>query len=476
MTDPTSNRPLDSLAPHPATGFPAGHPTHRRFLEAEGIRPMVLFVWAAVVGGLVGLLGGLFQLSLVTVARWREALMGQLDGGRVLWWLVPTVFSAVVVYLALLLVRRLAPETGGSGVQELEGALDGVRPLRWWRVLPVKFFGGLLSLSGGLVLGREGPTIQMGGNVGKMIGDRFKLSEIEVHTLIASGAGAGLAAAFNAPLAGILFVIEEMRPQFKYNFLSVHSVLIATVTSDIVLRFMMGQQPDIEMNTLPMAKLEALWLFPLLGVLFGVMGVVFNRVLITTLDFFAGLRGWNFALTGLYVGALVGLLGAVYPDAVGGGYEVIPRALEGPIDTTASIATTALLVLFLARFGMTMISYGSGAPGGIFAPMLALATLFGMWTGHFAHRWFPELIVHPQIFAVAGMGALFSATVRAPLTGIALTIEMTGNYSLIVPLILTCMVAAIVSQALGGKPIYTVLLRRTLDRAHQSEAAGGHED
>ena len=420
---------------------------------------MVLFVWAAVLGSLVGLVGGVFQLSLIAIADWRDEFTATFDSGRVLWWLIPMVFSAVVVYIALLLVRHVAPETGGSGVQEVEGALDDLRPLRWQRVLPIKFLGGLFSLSGGLVLGREGPTIQMGGNLGKMIADVFKLSEDDLHTLIAAGAGAGLSAAFNAPLAGILFVVEEMRPQFKYNFRSVHSVLIASVMAAIVLRMLMGQAPDIKMAALPAPALASLWLFPLLGVLFGIFGVVFNRLLIRTLDFFSNMKGWSYKLTGLYVGAAIGLLVACFPGAVGGGYEIIPRALH------ESVPTTMLLVFFVVRFGTTMVSYGSGAPGGIFAPLLALATVFGMWSGHFAHAWFPGLIVHPQVFAVAGMGALFSATVRAPLTGIALTIEMTGNYSLILPLILTCMVAAIVAQGLGGRPIYTVLLKRTLDRA-----------
>lgn len=464
MTDPLSSEPQNSNAQELDASPPGDHATHRRFLEAEGLRPMVLFFWAAVLGSLVGLVGGVFQLSLEAIEEWREGFSAGFASGRVLWWLVPTVFSALAVFVALLLVRRIAPETGGSGVQEIEGALDDLRPLRWQRVLPVKFFGGLCSLGGGLVLGREGPTIQMGGNLGKMVGDLFKLQSVDVHTLIAAGAGAGLSAAFNAPLAGILFVIEEMRPQFKYNFLSVHSVLIASVMADIVLRMLMGQGQDIQMQAIPAPPLESLWLFPVLGLLFGVLGVLFNRLLVKTLDFFAGLKGWNYALAGLYVGAAAGLVGAFYPHVVGGGYELIPRALG------ETIPTATLLVIFVARFGTTMVSYGSGAPGGIFAPMLALAIVFGMWSGHFAHAWFPQLVAHPQIFAVAGMGALFSATVRAPLTGIALTIEMTGNYSLILPLILTCMAAAIVAQALGGRPIYTVLLKRTLDRAQKAAA------
>jgi len=205
-----------------------------------------------------------------------------------------------------------------------------------------------------------------------------------------------------------------------------------------------------------------LWLFLIFGAIFGLFGFVFNRLLVATLNFFAGLRGWSYVLTGLYVGAFIGFLGWLFPDTIGGGYEVISQALGSKIP----IAT--LLILFIARYGTTVLSYGSGAPGGIFAPMMALGTLFGMWFGHVAHVWFPGLVAHPGIFAVAGMGALFSATVGAPLTGIALAIEMTGNYQEILPLILTCMVATIVAHGLGGRPIYTVLLQRTLDLAKKA--------
>lgn len=368
--------------------------------------------------------------------------------------------SAVMLFLALLLVRRVAPETGGSGVQEIEGALDGERrPVRWKRVLPVKFFAGLLSLGSGLVLGREGPTIQMGGNLGKMISDFFKVGKGDTHTLIAAGAGGGLAAAFNAPLAGILFVFEEMRPEFKYNFLSVQAVIVACASADIVLRIFLGQQPDIQMSMIPAPPLQSLWLFLIFGFLFGIFGFVFNKLLVGTLNFFSNLSGWLFTLTGLIVGGLIGALVWLFPDTIGGGYQVIPRALSG------SIPVMILLLLFFVRFGTTMLSYGSGATGGIFAPMLALGTLFGMWFGHMSHLWLPDLVTRPEIFAVVGMAALFCATVRAPLTGIVLTIEMTGNYWIILPLIITCMTASIIAHGLGGEPIYTVLLKRTLDLA-----------
>ena len=422
----------------------------------------IVLLWALIVGALTGFVGALFQIALAHIATLKEILLRFFEFTPGLPIIVSIVISGVMVYLTLLLIRRMAPETSGSGVQEIEGALEGLRPLRWARVIPIKFFGGLLSLGSGMVMGREGPTIQIGGNIGKMISDIFKVSKIDTHALIAAGAGGGLSAAFNAPLAGILFVIEEMRPEFKYNFLTVQAVIIGSATADIVLRLMVGQELAIPMNMVSTPPLPSLFLFLIFGCVFGIFGFVFNRLLVRTLNFFTNLKGWPFTLTGLIVGGVVGALVWYFPDAIGGGYVVIPKALSG------SIPVMMLLLLFFIRFGTTMVSYGSGSIGGIFAPMLALGTLFGMWFGHFAHFLLPDMVVQPEVFAVAGMAALFCATVRAPLTGIALTIEMTGNYLMILPLILTCFTATIVAQGLGGQPIYTVLLKRTIDIAKRT--------
>jgi CIC family chloride channel protein len=307
-----------------------------------------------------------------------------------------------------------------------------------------------------MVLGREGPTVQIGGNVGQMLGEKLRLSAEGCHMMVAAGAAAGLAAAFNAPLAGTLFIFEEMRLQFRYGFLSVQSVLLAAVMSDIVVRFMTNQTPVIHMPTFPSTPLDALWLFPIFGIALGVFGVLFNRALVGGLDFFDHLRRAPAAWRGVYTGAAVGLLGWWWPDATGSGYHAVSEALH------MRIPETLLLFLFVTRFCTTQMSYWSGAPGGIFAPMLCLGTLFGMWYGHQAAELFPRLVSHPGVFAVAGMAALFSATVRAPLTGVALAVEMTGNYDQILPLILTCLAATVTAEALGGKPIYSVLLARTL--------------
>lgn len=433
-----------------------------RFLARER-RQFPLLGWALVVGVLAGGAGGIFRLSVAKLFAWRQWWVDSVAGDEIWSWLLPVLFTGVALWLALFLVRRFAPETSGSGVQEIEGALDGVRPLRWWRVLPVKFFAGLFSLGGGLVLGREGPTIQMGGALGAMVSRVFRRSALDCHCLMAAGAGAGLAAAFNAPLAGILFVMEEMRPQFKYSFLSFESVMVACAAADIVVRLLTSQAPIFSIPVYNAPPIHTLWIFLILGVAFGALGVFFNRALVGTLDFFSGLKGWAWKSLGLWLGGAMGLLGWFYPGSIGGGYEVIPEVLRH------HDVLTTLILLFVVRYATTVVSYGSGAPGGIFAPMLALGTLFGLWFGGVFAEWFPKFALEPGVFAIAGMGALFAATVRAPLTGILLAVEMTGNYSQILPLILTCMSATLVAQGLGGKPVYSTLLRRTLRLARAAK-------
>jgi len=364
--------------------------------------------------------------------------------------------SAVMVAAAWWLVRRFAPEASGSGVPEIEGALQGERPVRWQRVMPVKFFAGMLSLGSGLLLGREGPTIQLGGSAGKMIGDLCRISPTTTHSLIAAGAAAGLAAAFNAPLAGILFVIEEMRLQFRYRFLSVQAVVIAAVVATVVVRGFLGQAPVLNVPIYPHTHLTALPLFLVLGVIFGLIGYCFNHLLLATLDLLRhGFQRFGLALA-ITLGAGIGLLAWAWPAAAGGGYSVIPDAMDG------QFAMRTLLLLFMLRMLLSVGSYAVGVPGGIFAPMLAIGTLLGMAYGQTTTALMPDLIIHPGVFAVAGMSALFAATVRAPLTGLALAIEMTGNYQLILPLFVTCLAASVMAQGLGSQPIYTLLLRRTL--------------
>jgi CIC family chloride channel protein len=282
-----------------------------------------------------------------------------------------------------------------------------------------------------MIAGREGPTVQMGAALGQWISDlRRGRSPIDAHVLIAAGAGAGLTAAFNVPFAGILFVVEEMRPQFRYGVVSMQALIGACVVSDIVVRALLGTTPEIYMNVHPAPPLAALWLFVLLGAVFGVLGPLFNTGVGRLLDALARVPSPYAAAA--VVGGLVGWLAWSEPLIVGEGYHVIGRALRG------EVAVGALLLLFGVRYVGTILCFCAGSPGGVFAPLLALGTLLGTWFGEHAAEWLPALVPHPDVFAVAGMAALFAAVVRAPLTGIVLAVGLTSNYGLILPVIATC--------------------------------------
>lgn len=276
-------------------------------------------------------------------------------------WPLAFILSALLAMVGYFLVRKFAPEAGGSGIPEIEGALEELRPVRWWRVLPVKFIGGMGTLGAGMVLGREGPTVQIGGNLGRMVLDVFRMRSAEArHTLLATGAAAGLSAAFNAPLAGILFIIEEMRPQFRYNLISIKAVFTGVIMSSIVFRIFNGEAPIIEVGKLSDAPVNTLWLYLILGIIFGCVGPVFNSLVLRTQDMFQRFHGGEikkWVLMGGAIGGLCGILGLIEPEAAGGGFNLIPIAAAG------NFSVGLLLFIFITRVVTTLLCFSSGAPG-----------------------------------------------------------------------------------------------------------------
>ncbi|WBU48596.1 H(+)/Cl(-) exchange transporter ClcA [Kosakonia pseudosacchari] len=431
--------------------------------------PLAILLVAAVAGAVTGLVGVFFEKAVNAVLNARIGTLAQMADSALVW---PLAFigSAVLAMMGYFLVRRFAPEAGGSGIPEIEGALEELRPVRWWRVLPVKFFGGMGTLGAGMVLGREGPTVQIGGNIGRMMSDLFRLRSGEArHTLLATGAAAGLSAAFNAPLAGILFIIEEMRSQFHYNLISIKAVFTGVIMSSIVFRVFNGEAAVIDVGKLSNAPVNTLWLYLLLGMIFGAIGPLFNTLVLRTQDLFQRIHGGHtgkWVLVGGVIGGGCGVLGLIAPALSGGGFALIPIATAG------NYTVGALLFIFLIRVATTLLCFSSGAPGGIFAPMLALGTVLGMAFGSASAAIFPHYQLDAGTFAIAGMGALLAASLRAPLTGIVLVLEMTDNYQLILPMIITCLGATLLAQFLGGKPLYSAILARTLarqDAARESE-------
>lgn len=447
--------------------------TIRRFVAGHKT-PFKVLVLSAIVGIFAGLVGTLFEMGLHWVTEQRTEWLRASISHALPLWLAAVLISGFLAMIGYYLVHRFAPESAGSGIPEIEGALDDMRPVRWWRVLPVKFFGGLGALGSGMVLGREGPTIQMGGNVGRMVCDIFRLKDKEgQHTLVASGAAGGLAAAFNAPLAGVMFVVEEMRPQFRYNLISIKAVIISTIMANVVFRMFRGQDAVISTPSYSAAPLESLWLFLVLGLLFGMFGVLFNHLVIRSIETFHKIHRFErkrFVILGTTIGAFFGLALLYVPEVSGSGIFLIPAVTNG------LYGLDILLVFFAIRLLATLVCFGSGAPGGVFAPMLAMGTLFGTFFGMVAAQAMPDLYLDPGMFAVAGMGALFAATVRAPITGILLVIEMTHNYDLILPLLITTLGATMIAQMMGGKPLYSQLLKRTLDQQKKQEEKREREE
>ena len=415
-----------------------------------------LFPRSALVGLCAGMIAVLFRALLVWADTLRNGLVlwSQQMGG---WgWPLPMLFGAICAALSVFVVRQYAPEASGSGIPHLKATLHRLRELRWWRVLPVKLVGGVLALGSGMALGREGPTVQMGGAVGDALARWMKVSTRERMVLIASGAGAGLAAAFNAPLSGLVFILEEVQRDFRPVVFG--AAFLAAAVADIVARFATGQLPVFIVPSYAPPPLAAIPAFVILGIVAGVLGVVFNRGLLITVNLFDRIPGRGRIALAALIGAIAGLIAWFSPIAVGGGHGLAEQALEG------HLLLSAIPLWFILRFGLTLVSYGTGAPGGIFAPLLVLGALIGLAVGEITRQISPDLAPQPAAFAVVGMAAYFTAIVRAPLTGVVLIMEMTGNYSQMLPLLVSCFSAYVVTELLKDLPIYEALLERDLLR------------
>ncbi|MCK9173936.1 MAG: H(+)/Cl(-) exchange transporter ClcA [Desulforhopalus sp.] len=435
---------------------------HRTAFKTNSANAWMIFL-AIGIGALTGLVGGAFRLLLVELGDLRDVFFNnpKILGSYGLF--AGIGIAALSIFIGLTAVRKLAKEAGGSGIQEIEGGLDGLRPFRWKRVIPVKFFASLFTIGPGLLLGREGPTVQLGANIGKMVKDIFRQPEQQNNPLVSTGAAAGLAAAFDAPLAGMLFVIEEMEGHFRFNFLSLSCVMLGSAVATIVVSMITHTRVVIPMAVYDMPSFESMWIFLIFGLCVGVLGLVFNTLLLFVLDLFARLNLPPIFLS-FMLACIVVLIGSQHIEMVGADFGMIGQIFSG--DNTI----TSLLILFGVRMMLGIICYGTGVPGGIFAPMIILGITFGMAFGIAVQEFLPGLhMLRPEIFALVGMGSFFSAAVRAPLTGVLLVVEMTSNYELVLPLVLAASAAAVLTSFLGNKPIYASLLGRTLAAAKEEK-------
>jgi CIC family chloride channel protein len=392
-----------------------------------------------VLGAVVGAVAVLFRTTLYATERIRPWLL-DVTGGGALALAVSVGFSLAAVLLGVWLVSRVCPESAGSGIPGVKALAIEPHPVRWLRLLLVKFSGGVLSIGGGLALGREGPTIQMGAALGELLGHTGKIPADERRQLLLVGAGAGLAGAFDAPLAGALLVFEELRDDFRAA--TCFAALVAAFAAGGICQAFLGEAPELGTYAKPVPALGELPWFLLLGVLGGLLGVAFNQGLLGLLRLRERLNRWFFPVL---LAVAVGVVGWLHPHWVGGGYPIIAHAQAGGFTLT-----TALLLLGL-RAALTLGGYATGAAGGLFAPMLVMGALLGDAVSHCGAG-------DREALVIAGMAALFTGIVRAPFTGVVLLVEMAGAQSLVLPLLAASLTAKLTADALGDKPIYDALM------------------
>lgn len=421
---------------------------------AEPLTGSVLVcVIAAIAGVLIGFVGGAFRWCLEIADRLRMDLVGwshQLPGPG---WLVPIVAAALGATLAALIVKWV-PLASGSGIPHVEAVFRGTATPPAFVLLPAKFIGGLLAIGSGLVLGREGPTVHMGAVIGAEAARRARLPDPDVRLMQTAVGGAGLAVAFNAPIAGVLFTLEEATKSFRLR--TVLATLFAAAAAVGCSRLLIGNHPDFLVGPIPAPSVALLPVFVVFGLVTGGLGVVYNRLVLVFLDTVAAVRRIPKTLKATVIGGVIGLLAFFDPLAVGGG-DALTQLLVGG----GSVAVPALIGYLVVRLLAGPLSYAAAVPGGLFAPLLAVGALWGVlctavvdlvWPGDASFLMIP--------MAIVGMGAFFGATVRAPITGMVIVIEMTATTSVGVPMLAATAAAVLVAEFLRSPPIYDSLGER----------------
>lgn len=397
------------------------------------------------------LLAGSEILRPVIYHNLREALA---DGQ---WqWLALYILSFIIIAYLLKLIVAREPMCTGSGIPQIKGILQGDMSMDWFSVLWSKIIGGVLAIGAGMSLGREGPSVQIGACVGQGLSQTSRRTRFESRILMTAGAGAGLAAAFNAPLAGVIFGLEEMQKTISPALLL--TGITASITAATVTEVVFGMSPVFSMGYLLPLPLNLFDVLVAAGVVIGLLGRLFNIALAYSLDTYSrlGLSGMKKPLVPL---ALAGILGFVLPEILGGGNLLV----DSLVVTDYTIGF--LCLLFVGKFLFTMICFGSGVPGGIFLPMLVLGAAGGavlakllVLAGLLPAMYYADIIVF-------GMAAYFSSVVKSPVTGSILILEMTGSFQHMLALLVVSLTAYVISDLTGGRPVYDELLDRALGKS-----------
>ncbi len=422
----------------------------------SGISLLGLVLVASVVGVVTGTVASTFGLLIkqASAARGDVERWGHHHG--LAGFVVLIALTGMLVAAAVWMVHRIEPHAEGSGIPRVEAVVEGRAEAGRLRILPVKYVGGLLAIGSGLALGREGPSVQMGGVIAAACARLARLSKADLRMVVAGGAAAGLATAFNAPIAGGVFVLEELFRRFEPR--ATLATLAASAAAFAATHFLGDGGTDFTAPHLPAPTLSEAPAVVAVGVVCGVLGVAYNRCVLAGLRFVDSSRIPT-TVRGLAVGLAVGALAWVAPAWVGGGDNLTQQALDGH----GMLLT--LVVLLATRFVLGVVSYAANAPGGLFAPMLVLGSQTGLLVGLLAVK-----VVHlpagvPAALALTGMAAFFAASVQGPVTGLILATEMTGVVSWLAPMLGAVAIAMLLARLLDSPPIYDALAERSAHNA-----------
>jgi CIC family chloride channel protein len=372
------------------------------------------------------------RLYPVSGAPWRRLLF-------------PVVGSLAIGYL----LYRFFPNARGSGVPQTKAAMFARGGRITLRTVLGKFFCTSVTLASGIPLGREGPSVQVGAGIGSVLGRMLGLSPEQVKKLIPVGAAAAIAAAFNTPLAAVVFSLEEIMGDLNAPMMG--GVVLASATAWVVLRLSLGDHPLFKVPQYHLVSPAEFAVYAVLGVAGGLVSAVFAKLLLSTRARFLRFPQNTVWFQPLVGGLLVGGMGWFVPQVLGVGYGFVGDALNG------NMAVRLMLILLVLKLIAVTTSYASGNAGGIFGPSLFLGAMLGGTVGTVAHHLFPAYTALPGAYALVGMGAVFAGVVRAPMTSVLIIFEMTQDYAVIVPLMIANLVSLFVASLLQHEPIYEAL-------------------
>jgi CIC family chloride channel protein len=411
---------------------------------------------------MIGALVGLVIVAFILLTGRLAARMYPPDGAGWHRILLPTLGSLVTGYL----LWRYFPLARGSGIPQTKFALFVNEGRISFRTVLGKFFCCSASLASGIALGREGPSAHIGAGLASVIARRLGLSQERVKALVPVGCSAALAAAFNTPIAGVLFSLEEVMGDLHASVLG--TAVLSSATSWMVLHLVLGDDPLFHVSGYKLVHPSELGIYAVLGVVGGVGSVAFVKLLLGLRLWFMRLPKWSVWLQPAIGGLSVGVMGYFVPEVMGVGYNYVEKVLNG------DMVLKIVALLAILKIVATAVSYSSGNAGGIFGPSLFIGAMMGAAVGSVAHHFLPGYTAGPGAYALVGMGTAFAGIVRTPMTSVIMIFEMTRDYTIIVPLMISNLIAFFISQRLQREPIYEALAQQDGVHLPTAESRSDH--